>query len=390
MTRVLMHLLLAASMLAIAATPASAQTATFEADAQEYTRLAVMYEQLLLELNDRKIGPLEAAELDRLRAQADAIKARHAFGREGAVHAQAFENRLRELSADGQDGFSKEHPEARIYRAQRRIREASFVVALAVLAVPLIYLMWSSGSSRRSRPPASGDMNSFRLPASLERIEVFGKRYFLELTCARIKDREDGAETAAEQPPVQGEPHESSARTWNDPDRITPGRTKTLHRYRLETADGHESDVTFAGHPSNYHAGQLFSMVTRDGGILHYYNHTTDDFGSKDKGIAAAHAVPGLWLWAGCMVVAAGGFLAAYFAFATPGLGDADPFRSTMLWTKITVTAVLAAIYVRVLRSVVQRYRDRQYKTRWEPQIKAFMQQCTPALQRRFSGGGGT
>lgn len=165
--RVLMHLLLVASMLlAIAAGPASAQTATLEADAQEYALLAMKYEQLLLELHDKKIDPAEAAELDRLRAQANAIKVKYAIGREGAAHTQAFENRLRELSVEGQDWFSKEHPEAQQYRAQRRIREAILVGAFAALAAALIYLMRSNRSARRRRLQASGDATPPRRPGT--------------------------------------------------------------------------------------------------------------------------------------------------------------------------------------------------------------------------------
>ncbi|MCW5621436.1 MAG: hypothetical protein KIS79_10060 [Burkholderiales bacterium] len=149
-------------MLAIAAGSVFAQTATFEADAQEYARLAVKYEQHLLALHDRKIGPAEVAELDRLRSQANAIKARYAIGREGAAYAQAFEDRLRELSAEGQDVFSKEHPEAQQYRTQRRIREAILVGVLAALAAALIYLKRSNRSARRRRLQATGDTNKIR------------------------------------------------------------------------------------------------------------------------------------------------------------------------------------------------------------------------------------
>lgn len=87
-------------LLLASSSPVAADLGTVERDAQEVTRLALRHDQLLLKLNMRRITAAEQQEMERARADLDAIKARYAPGRVSGPVATAFSSRLRELSRD--------------------------------------------------------------------------------------------------------------------------------------------------------------------------------------------------------------------------------------------------------------------------------------------------
>ncbi|HEY1334532.1 MAG TPA: hypothetical protein VGF31_09775, partial [Myxococcaceae bacterium] len=71
-----------------------------EADAREYTRLAMRHDQLLLKFNMHQASAAEQAEMERARASGEAIKAKYAPGRVTAATSAAFSRRLQELSRE--------------------------------------------------------------------------------------------------------------------------------------------------------------------------------------------------------------------------------------------------------------------------------------------------
>src|SRR6476659_2274233 len=64
-----------------------------EKDAQEYTRLAMRHDSLLLKLNLKRITPAEEAEMPELRAKVSAIKTKYARGGPLSSQAGAFDKR---------------------------------------------------------------------------------------------------------------------------------------------------------------------------------------------------------------------------------------------------------------------------------------------------------
>ena len=93
-------LLLATVTTSVPGATAAPLPGAVEADAQEYTRLAMRHDQLLLKANLRQISPAEQEEMRRLGASGEAIKARYAPGRVAPALAAGFSKRLQELSRE--------------------------------------------------------------------------------------------------------------------------------------------------------------------------------------------------------------------------------------------------------------------------------------------------
>src|SRR3974377_1067195 len=71
-----------------------------EADARAYTQIVLRHDQLLFRSNLRRITPDEEAEMPRLRAAGEAIKAKYGPGRAPREVAVAFTRRIHELSRE--------------------------------------------------------------------------------------------------------------------------------------------------------------------------------------------------------------------------------------------------------------------------------------------------
>jgi hypothetical protein len=482
---------LALFALAFIATPLAAQTDSVEQDAQEYTRLAMRHDQLLLKLNMKRISDAELGEMDRLKANGEQIKAKYAAGRVSAPIAAAFAKRLKELSdeiiaparkgwvvdafpeptavaaaisdelrraaamrvltrmlaekvqppipasaakieryqaawmninpksradyaarLDTIDSLSwnkqftfdvlnmfvpvyaveagnvlrKDRYETGMAEAKAQVWSASLTVVLTILALPLFYLWRGEGRARKSRS-SGGEVQPFQLPAALERVNVWRKSYALDFVCGRLSDKIDKTVTVNE-------------REYRDTDSIRTGDgmkyysvtptfrdvtyTKTLYcEYHLEHPDGHTATLYFPRDPGHAAVGQIYSALCGGSNILLCHDHSTGKFFQIFDGIRAANRMGGVLLWFASMTVAIAGFLAVQHFLVAGTLAD-DVFMGGAIWTMILLTAPLAAIYIGIIKRVVQGVRMRQFHATWEPRLRQFMQEQTPGLMHHF------
>jgi hypothetical protein len=266
-----------------------------------------------------------------------------------------------------------------------KIQVAGKFVFLVVLAVPWLFLAWPWRGRPREPKIPDAVAGPLRFPDDLRRVQVFRKVYPLVFECGQIFEKNVWTETSVSTTTTPGRTYSVGNTTYVEASTTSTHVTSTTyHRYWLNTPDGRKTWQKFSDNAFIANRGNIISSVMCGTDILLVYNHTTGDFERLKAGWNAAHRFPGRWIWGltlvtvGALVYALKGYLAADHAREMPGNWSASIVRA------VIVVAVISPIYIGIVKWIVQAIRNFQFKRRYEPAIRKFMEQCTPVLAEKF------
>jgi len=482
MRRAVRCMLVAGIALAASGAAATPPPPAVEADAQAYTQIVLRHDQLLFRSSLRRITPEEEAEMPRLRAAGEAIKAKYGPGRAPREAAVAFTRRIHELSREviapaarrwvvdafpepeavtaaypvdldqaaamqilartlaekvGQPpiaeatakidryraAWARINPQSRPDHATRldwidglrrskqfvvevlerfvpiyapdagnalrrerrelamsddaeRYRTTIVAVVAVLLALPFLSLLVGEGRLGRARS-GGGPPRPFELPPELGEVRVFRRRFPVayragEVTRVAIKEYKQEISRSESRAP------------GFVPARFTRYiRTETEYHLTLTGPDGVETGLTLAIPDLPPREGELYSVLLSGRTIVLTHNHSSATFHPRDDGIRDACRMRFLPLWLAGLAVEVVGFLGVA-RLSLSGAGGDPGLATGSLWTMTLMTAPLFALYLGVLKLVVQAIRVRQFRSRWQPRFAEFMREQTAPLDRCF------
>jgi hypothetical protein len=457
-----------------------------EQDAQAYTRLAVRHDSLLLKLNMKRITPQEEKEMDAVRAEGAAIKAKYAPGGPMSRQAAAFEKRLKELSAQvvqpaikaavvdafpsvgevravyqdpphaiaalqilehtmtdkvgqpplpaltakvagyhasmaqlnpkadsdytsvldatdtlrrsrefqfevldrfvpvyaGETGsaLNEERYEARAGAEEQQIDRAYVVVGLIVLAVPLLSLMRGQRVGRRAKPWSKDEAYPFQLPLQLRRVGGFCATYLLEFDCGLVTDKRVVKQTTEYTTQTVTR---SGAFTAYGPETSSTSTTIT-HKYVLRTPDDRTIRREYLSENADAEVGHVVSSLEAGDWVLAWHNHSLNTNLAIADNIDHINRMPARRLWVASIVVAFAGLWAVQRFLVETGT-HADDWRfSYMVGSLTLLAAIVSAIWIAIIKSVVDKVRVRRFYERVLPPLAQFMAERTPFVQRHY------
>jgi hypothetical protein len=259
------------------------------------------------------------------------------------------------------------------------------LIFLAVLLVPVVFLIIGQSSLGSAEP--ANDNDPFALPAALQVVEVFRKKYRVRFESGQIYEKEVWTETSSTTTTTPGSTtYSGNVVISSTPSTTTTHTTTTVyHQYWIRTTDGREVWKKFSDKVFLASMHQIMSTVGLKTSILVAHNHSTQDFVPLRSGYNAANRLPGRWLWlASCAVGAAG-----FFMLRPPGNDplyvnpEGHPWNHVVS-AGITGVVVGSLIYIVVLKIVVQLIRNWQFKRHYAPRLNEFLTQLAPKLVRHY------
>jgi len=266
-------------------------------------------------------------------------------------------------------------------RLMQKAADAVCLLGLEVLAVPLLFLLvpWRvSGKTSKIPDEKAGPL---RLPEALRRVKVFRKSYPVVFDAGQIFEKNEWSETRSYTTTAPGRTYTIGDTTYVEQGTTTTHYSTTkYHRYWLNTPDGRKAWFTYSDNVFLANEGNIVSSFDSVGTVFMAFNHTTGDYVRLDAAFKTLHRYPGRWVW--LLTILGAGVLAWLLA---GDLGLSDLHDTTMSWASPLVTAmILVAIaspfYILAVKGIVQFVRGLQFKWRYEPKLKAFLQSATPHL----------
>lgn len=266
-----------------------------------------------------------------------------------------------------------------------KIQVAGNLVFLIILAVPWLFLSWPWRGRLREPKIPDAVAGLLYFPDDLRRVRVFRKIYSLVFECGQIFEKNVWTETSVSTTTTSGRTYTVGNTTYVEPSTTSTHVTSTTyHKYWLKTPDGRETWQKFSDNAFIANRGNIVSSVMCGKDILLVYNHTTSDFVRLKAGLNAAHRFPGRWVWGltvaavGLLVYALKSYMAADYPREMPDSWSANIVRALL------VVAVISPFYIGIMKWSVQAIRNFQFKRKYEPAIRKFMEQCTPVLREKF------
>jgi hypothetical protein len=258
------------------------------------------------------------------------------------------------------------------------------VIALGLFALPLL-LVFKGESGPRLKPETIAH-EALPLPPALRRIAVFKKDYEVVSETGVLYEKEIWTETNVSTTTTAGSSYVSGGAVYHQPGSTsTHVSTTVFHRYWLRTLDGREIWRRFSDDVFQASKGQIVTTIDWGTGVLLAFNHHTSQLATSANWYAAPHRLRGRRLW----FYSLGAWAIAYTALAVILTGTFSS-KSSQLWTDTSVGATLmvafvSAVYVGILKMIVQTIRSGQFARKHIPAFRQFLQESTPELTKRFS-----
>ena len=268
-----------------------------------------------------------------------------------------------------------------------KIHRAGTLLFYTMLGVPLLFLAWPWRVKGHKPKMPDEAVGFLRFPEELRRVQVFRKSYPLAYECGQIFEVNEWVETHTSTTTHPGRTYTIGNTTYQEPSTTSTHTTSTQwHRYWFNRPDGQKSYAKFSNNVFLANRGNIISTIDAGGYIFYAYNHTTGNFLPQKWCWTVANRYPGRWIWLatvlaiGAVTYALKGYLADDYHREMPG----------NWWTSVgmamIVFAVVAPVYIYVVKFVVQFIRNFQFKRKYEPAIRRFLEQSTPTLQNMYPG----
>ena len=258
------------------------------------------------------------------------------------------------------------------------------LIGLGLIVLPLLLIL--KGDSGPGLTPAQVAGEAVPLPPALRRISVFRKEYDVSCESGILYDREMWTETSVSTTTSGGSTYVSGGMVHSTPATTsTHVSTTVYHRYWLRTLDARETWRRFSDDVFQATKGQIVSTVDWGTGVLLAYNHNTGQLATAKSWFAAPHRLKGRVLW----FINLGAWGVGYFALAMALTGSPLP-SSSKFWSDLPMAgtimvAIASALYVGVLKIIVQIIRNSQFNSKYVPEFRRLLQESTPDLLKRFS-----
>lgn len=262
----------------------------------------------------------------------------------------------------------------------------------AMFAAALLVAVFGPGRGR-PKQGAAGDEKGPQLPPSLRSVHVLGKTYALDTYSGQVTDEKTWSETDVHVSHTVSGPGTPES-SWPTTSQVSVTTTTTKKdRVWLRYPDGGEGAWHFTNGQLAVARGQLVSLVTRgtkqgNHDCLIGYNHNSGQFDTFN--FRAAHAIPQLWTWLGATAVgtlgAAWGWTAAIESFMAqfaPGM-PATPMDTYVWIVAFCAAAIVALVPYFVALLAIPGIRTLQFRTRYLPGIRQFLQSSTPELRQQL------
>lgn len=258
------------------------------------------------------------------------------------------------------------------------------VIGLALIALPLLMLLKGKSGPLLTSAEMAGEALS--LPPALRRIAVFRRDYDVTCESGVLYDREVWTETNVSTTTSGGGTYVAGGTVHSQPvSTTTHVSTTVFHRYWLRTLDNRETWRRFSDDVFQAAKGQVVSTIDWGTGVLLAYNHHTGQLATLKSSLAAPHRLNGRLLWG----LNLGAWLVGYLVLGVLLTGGvftkASPFWSDLPMGGTIMVAIASAIYIGILKIIVQSVRNAQFNRKYVPAFRQFFQQSTPELLRRFS-----
>jgi hypothetical protein len=258
------------------------------------------------------------------------------------------------------------------------------LIGLALVALPLFLLLKGDSGPRLSSEQVAGE--ALPLPAALRRIEVFRRDYDVSCESGVLYDREVWTETNVSTTTSGGGSYVAGGMVHSTPSTTsTHVSTTVYHRYWLRTLDGRETWRRFSDDVFQASKGQVVSTVDWGTGVLLAYNHHTGQLAALKASLAGPHRLKGRKLW----FINLGAWAVGYLVLAVTLTGGFFT-EASALWKDLPMAgtimvAIASAIYIAILKIIVQMTRNAQFNRKYVPEFRLFFQKSTPELLKRFA-----
>jgi hypothetical protein len=336
----------------------------------------------------RALEAINAVYKDRLNPKAKEV---YALAEDAELHLEVAKKYLPVFIGDAQAEVAMAKVRADAERAvaaeksfRTRLMTGMGIIALGLLVLPLL-LIFKGESGLRLKPEEIAH-EGLPLPPALRRIGVFKKDYDVVSETGVLYEKEIWTETNVSTTTTQGSSYVSGGAVHHQPGTTsTHVSTTVFHRYWLRTLDGREIWRRFSDDVFQASKGQIVSTIDCGSGVLLAFNHQTGQLATNAGWYAASHRMRGRRLWFYSLAA----WAIAFVAMAVVLIAS-FPSKSTVLWTDTSVggtlmVAFFAAIYIGILKVVVQSIRNGQFSRNYIPAFRQFLQESTPALTKRFS-----
>jgi hypothetical protein len=248
---------------------------------------------------------------------------------------------------------------------------------------------YPSGRSEPMPPPPGVPA----MPESLRVVSLPGVEYCVETSCGIVIEKETTIATTVHTTTTGGQ-----AYAVGNEVHFTPSQTQTTASsvrtdlIWVRTPEGREESWSFTGGTFKARTGQIITLITRtlpDGSSerLFVYNHATGQLEWCD-GIGHANAVSHTAAWWSAFAISSVGMAIAVEILLSIG---PDPIQGLIGWVAAwivgAIPAVIAAFVVEgVVHRGVARRRNAPFVDRYVPGFREYLEQITPALQKRLGG----
>lgn len=259
------------------------------------------------------------------------------------------------------------------------------VIGLGLFALPLAVLFLKGEKGPRVTPENTAS-EALPLPPELRRVSVFKKDYEVVCDSGLVYDREIWTETNVTTTTSGGGNYVSGGTVYSQPSTTTTHVSTTVyHRYWMRRLDGREVWRRFSDDVFQASKGQVISTIDCGLDVLMAYNHSTGQFATSKGWFAGANRLRGRRL----LGYNLGAWAVLYVAFALI-MSTSPLVKSSAIWGDIplggTLTvAIISAIYIAILKAIVQIVRNAQFNRKYVPAFRQHLQGASPAVLKRFS-----
>jgi hypothetical protein len=233
----------------------------------------------------------------------------------------------------------------------------------------------------RQEPSVSGD--PLQLPDALSVVKVFRKEYPVKFEAGIVYEKEVWTETNVSTTTTGGGSYVAGNTVYSSPVQTTTHVSTTVyHRYWIRTPDGRETWYRFSDNVFPAAKGHIISAISAGTDVQLAYNHTTGSFGVLDPGIRKSHFLKARW----CILIPMGIWLVGSFAITSAFSADyIGPRRnSDFVWAGAIGLGIILSIIMVALKIAFVLIRNSQYRSRYMPKFRQFMESCTPELAKRL------
>ena len=297
---------------------------------------------------------------------------------------EVFQKYLPGLVPEVQARIRAEKQAAEFKAAQDKIiargKFVSGLLTLLFIAILAGALFWTFRTKHaRVEPSVSGD--SLQLPDELALVKVFRKEYPVKFEAGIVYEKEMWTETNVSTTTSGGGSYVSGGAVYSNPVHTTTHVSTTVyHRYWVRTPEGTETWYRFADDVFPASKGNIISVIGPGTSIQAAYNHSTGQFAALDAGIRGAHYLKTRWIILSAIGVWCVASLAITSLFGAGGSGRSSDF----VWAGALGMGFILCIVMLILKIVFVTTRNRQFKSRYVPQFRQFMESRTSELTKRL------